>query len=589
MNDTADLGRLARPVHERAFRTHDGVDLFYRHWPAQDGKARGAIVLFHRGHEHSGRMAHLVDELGLPGFDFFAWDARGHGSSPGPRGDAPDISTLVRDVGTFADHICSAHGFAMEDLAMVAQSVGAVLVASWVHDYAPRIRCMVLASPAFKVKLYVPFARPGLALMQNVRGNFFVTSYVKAKFLTRDPGRMASYDSDPLIARAISVRILLGLYDAGKRVVEDAPAIVTPTQLLVSGADWVVHHGPQHAFFDRLGATVKERHVFHAFYHDTLGERDRAQAIAHMRRFIARRFDAPPALPDLTEADLAGFTREESDALAAPLSPLSPRGLYWSVTRAGVKFGATLSAGVRLGHETGFDSGSTLDYVYRNVATGLTPLGRLVDRNYLDAIGWTGIRQRKLHLEELLRIAIADRRANGAPVRIVDVAAGHGRYVLDAIAKGEPPNAILLRDYVQENVDQGRALIRARRLDAIASFERGDAFDRASLAGLSPRPTIGIVSGLYELFADNTAVSASLAGLADAIEKDGLLVYTGQPWHPQLELIARGLTSHRGGAWVMRRRTQMELDQLVARAGFRKIGQRIDRWGIFTVSLARRG
>jgi alpha-beta hydrolase superfamily lysophospholipase len=36
-------------------------------------------------------------------------------------------------------------------------------VATWAHDYAPGIRCMVLASPAFKVKLYVPFARPGLA------------------------------------------------------------------------------------------------------------------------------------------------------------------------------------------------------------------------------------------------------------------------------------------------------------------------------------------------------------------------------------------------------------------------------------------
>ncbi len=38
----------------------------------------------------------------------------------------------------------------------------------------------------------------------------------------------------------------------------------------------------------------------------------------------------------------------------------------------------------------------------------------------------------------------------------------------------------------------------------------------------------------------------------------------------------------------MRRRTQAEMDQLVARAGFRKVAQRIDPWGIFTVSLAQR-
>ena len=98
-----------------------------------------------------------------------------------------------------------------------------------------------------------------------------------------------------------------------------------------------------------------------------------------------------------------------------------------------------------------------------------------------------------------------------------------------------------------------------------------------------------MVSGLYELFADNDLVRRSLAGLAAAVPAGGYLVYTGQPWHPQLALIARALTSHRQGqAWIMRRRTQAEMDQLVAAAGFRKLEQRIDEWGIFTVSLAER-
>ena len=590
MNDAAARTVLARTAEERTFRTHDGVDLFYRHWPATAPGARGAIVLLHRGHEHSGRMAHLPDELALPGFDFFAWDARGHGRSPGARGDSPSIADSVRDVQTFVDHVCAAHGHRVEDVAVVAQSVGAVLAAAWAHDYAPRIRCLVLASPAFRVKLYVPLARPGLALLHGLRGNFFVTSYVKAKFLTRDPERIASYDADPLIAKAISVRVLLGLYATAERVVADAAAIVVPTQLLVSGADWVVHHGPQHAFFDRLGATVKERHVLHGFYHDTLGERDRATALARVRSFVLRRFAEGLVRPDLTVADEGGFTREEADALAAPLPALSPRGLWWSATRASLRFGGLLSDGVKLGHATGFDSGGTLDYVYRNEPAGATPVGRAIDRTYLGSIGWRGIRVRKRHVEELLREAIADRRRAGAPVRIVDVAAGHGRYVLDAVAAAtDAPDSILLRDYDARNVAAGNALIRARGLASVATFAQGDAFDRASLAALSPRPTIGVVSGLYELFPDNPPVLESLRGLADAIAPDGLLVYTCQPWHPQLELIARALTSHRGGrAWVMRRRTQAEMDALVAAAGFEKIAQRIDAWGIFTVALARR-
>jgi len=123
----------------------------------------------------------------------------------------------------------------------------------------------------------------------------------------------------------------------------------------------------------------------------------------------------------------------------------------------------------------------------------------------------------------------------------------------------------------------------------MARFEQGDAFDAEALAGLRPRPTLAVISGLYELFPDNDLVSRSLEGLGRAVPPGGCLVYTGQPWHPQLAFIARALTSHRGGqAWVMRRRTQAEMDALVEAAGFRKVVQRIDPWGIFTVSLAER-
>jgi hypothetical protein len=252
-----------------------------------------------------------------------------------------------------------------------------------------------------------------------------------------------------------------------------------------------------------------------------------------------------------------------------------------------------LSEGIRLGLDTGFDSGATLDYVYRNEARGALGIGRLIDRGYLDAIGWRGIRVRKRHLGEAIAAAASALAAEGQPARILDVAAGHGRYVLDAVATlPTRPQSVLLRDYAGANVQAGRSLIAERGLADLARFETGDAFDAASLAALADPesgPNLAVVSGLYELYADNDLVSRSLHGLAQAIAPGGYLVYTGQPWHPQLELIARTLTSHRDGRpWVMRRRTQAELDALVAAAGFRKIEQWIDDWGIFTVSLARR-
>jgi len=580
-----------RQVSESEFCSFDGTRLFYRHWPAMAPAAvPRAVVLLHRGHEHSGRVLHLADELGLDDCAMFAWDARGNGRSPGVRGDAPGFPALVRDLDRFIAHIGEAHGIAVQDIVVIAQSVGAVIASTWVHDYAPPLRALVLASPAFKVKLYVPFARPGLALMHKLRGNFFVNSYVKPQWLTHDPARVASYRDDPLITRPISVRVLLGVYAAADRVVGDAQAITVPVQLLVSGDDFVVHRGPQDRFYERLSSPVKERHLLPGFFHDTLGERDRAPALAQIRRFVRERFAESPALPSLLQAHRRGPTFEEAERLSWPPQKYSLQDLRWRFVRANLRFGGTLSEGVALGLQTGFDSGSTLDYVYRDRASGKGPLGRFIDRNYLDAIGWRGIRVRRTHLHELLRLAMQRLRDAGAPVRVLDIAAGHGRYVLEALAGGEQrADAIALRDFSALNVERGRALIAELGAADIARFEQGDAFDRDALAALQPRPTLAVVSGLYELFPDNDQVLRSLQGVAAAVEPGGYLAYTGQPWHPQLEFIARALTSHRGGAaWVMRRRTQQEMDELVRAAGFRKLEQRIDEWGIFTVSLAQR-
>ncbi len=595
-----------RPFHERHFEASDGARLFYRYWPAANAEGQDSassapaplagntrvIVLFHRGHEHGARMAHLVDEMDLPDCAFFAWDQRGLGHSPGERGYAEHFGTLIKDVDSFVRHISHDYAVPESRIAVIAQSVGAVLVAAWVHDYAPQISSMVLASPAFKVKLYVPLARASLALMQKFKSKFFVNSYVKAKFLTHDAARTASYESDPLITRPIAVNILLGLYDTAERIIDDAGAIHVPTQLLVSGSDWVVHHGPQHEFMRRLGTSVKESHVFPGFFHDTLGEQERHLALQKARTFVLANFEREAPGPRLLQAHRQGMTHDEYVRLSQPPSSVLARA-YWAMSRFWIGVGSHFSDGLKLARATGFDSGSTLDYVYRNQSGGLPLLGKLIDRIYLNSIGWRGIRQRKMHLQRLIARACQHLQAKGQPLRILDIASGHGRYILEALDDLPAPQKagmqIVLRDYSELNQQAGQALIRHKGMQDCARFELGDAFDADALAAIDPAPTLAVVSGLYELFADNAQIAQSLAGLARAVPGGGYLVYTNQPWHPQLEMIARSLTSHRAGQpWVMRRRTQAEMDQLVASAGFVKLDQLSDEWGIFSVSLARR-
>ena len=197
---------------ENSFTASDGKEIFYRRWPAENADKSKCLILLHRGHEHSARLQHIVDELDMPQTDMFSFDARGHGRTEGPRGYSPSVARSVKDVDDFVKYVSSRYGYPAENIFIIAQSISAVYAAAWAHDYAPNIRGMILASPALSIKLYVPFACAGMALWQKVLGrHFYISSYVNANFLTHDEERRKSYNEDPLITNAIASHMLLQL------------------------------------------------------------------------------------------------------------------------------------------------------------------------------------------------------------------------------------------------------------------------------------------------------------------------------------------------------------------------------------------
>jgi len=566
---------------EHAMKSWDGAELFYRAWIPCEATDK-AILLFHRGHEHSGRWQQTVDLLGLEDIAVFAWDARGHGRSPGERGAANNLADVIRDVDAFARHISRDYEIPNENMIVLAHSLAAVGVAAWVHDYAPPIRAMILATAAFHVKLYVPFAVPLLRMKQKLFGPSQVKSYVKSKLLTRDREQAAQYDADPLIFRQIAVNVLLDLNDTANRLVADAGAIQTPTLMIGAGKDWVVSLKAQREFFDRLSSQEKRFEVFPGAYHAIFHETNRREVVEVVRHFIQAQF-ANAAIPQsLLNADQNGYTHDEFMRLQRNGSP------GFAIARAGLKIASRFSKGIEIGSQTGFDSGISLDYVYENLPQGISPVGRLIDAAYLNAIGWRGIRQRKANLKAALQRMIKRAAATGRNVHIIDIAAGTGRYVIETMQ--ELPNvsiSALLRDNSPANAEIIRKDAKEFGLKMV-SAEVADAFDREAVARIQPRATIGIVSGLYELFPSNDLVLNSLRGLAEAIEPGGYLIYTNQPWHPQLEFIAHVLRNREGERWIMRRRTTAEMNELVQTAGFEKIEMEIDQWGMFTVSIAQR-
>lgn len=564
---------------EHGYTSFDGTRLFYRAW--HPGRPRPkALILFHGGHEHSGRFHELVQRLALDDVSVFAWDARGHGRSPGRRGDARHFNDLVRDADRFLAHIHATYGIAYQDMALLGHSVGSVIAASWLHDYGRGVRAAVLGSPAFNVKLYAPFALPALRLWQRIRPNGFVNSYVRPGMLTHDQAEADARRRDPLISPAIAVRVLTSLFDTAERVIAGAASITTPVLLLSAERDWVVQRSAQRRFFQNLGSARKHFETLEGFYHEVFHERDRHRAIDRARRFLVECYAAAPPRAALRPANEATYR-----ALARPLPQRSAKALGYALARAGLRSIGRLSEGVRLGLAHGFDSGPMLDYVYRNRARGLTPLGRAIDRAYLDAPGWRGIRQRGEQLQQTLAGCITELRDRGRRVHVADLASGPGAYLLRTLqALDDPGVSAVCRDRDGRGLAEGRRLAERWQV-ARVDYQPGDAFDPAGIESLDPRPDIVVVSGLYELFPGNAMVAESLAAIRRTLAPGGYLIVTNQPRHPQLEFIARALTNREQRPWVMRPRSQSELVSLAARAGFTPRAASLCDQGIFSVNV----
>ena len=509
----------SRLPQAHSFQTHDNVSLSYRHWPVEKGASRGAIVLLHLDDPSTdAALAPLADALDLPDFDFLAFN---------PRHQAPDFAFFARDVQTFVDHVGMRHGLPERSLYLVANGLGAMLTATWAHDCAPTVRGLTLASPAFRAGRDAPFTRE--------------------------------------------------LQAAATRTVEDARAIVLPVQVLVSGADPAASRVLQHRFVERLGSTVKSRIESPGLVGDA--------PTAHLvRNFVLQVYDAPPAESHGPAAEPTKQSDGEvPPTVAEALPPLSARNIRRALKRIGMRLAGKLSPGIRLCLAHGPDAASALDYVYVNQPHGRGALGRSIDRRHLDSTRSVGLRQRRLHIEEFIHEAMERLAEHRRGVRLMDIAAGHGRYLLDAVQKSPVrTGAILLRDESEACVQKGQALIAEREMQDIAKYVQADAFDRLSLASVTPRPTLAVVSGLYELCPDNAMVRRSLAGVGDAVEDGGYLIYTGQPWQPRSPAEPTMPTR------VEHLRPQAELDRMVREAGFRKIAQRTSDMGLYTVSLAIR-
>lgn len=259
---------------ESFFQGHDSTKLFLQKWSVPD--AKGTVIITHGQAEHSDCYNRLINGLDGQGWNFIAWDLRGHGKSEGLRGYAKDFDDYVLDYKIFLERclkFVEVHG---KPVVLLAHSMGGLIQTCALSEKKfPEVTAQILSSPLFGVAVDVPeWKDKGAGLVNALLPKLTMSNEIKNSDLTRDIEVMREYEQDTYRHGRISSGVYLGFKREFAKIISHAANINLPTLLHISDKDPVVSSPSAIKFFDSIASENKQLKIVeggkHELYNDTV-------------------------------------------------------------------------------------------------------------------------------------------------------------------------------------------------------------------------------------------------------------------------------------------------------------------------------
>jgi len=235
------------------FRGADGALIHFDVRDADD--ARGVLVFVHGLGEHFAKYDEWLAYAFGRGWHVAALDQRGHGRTPGKRGDFA-FADLVSDLDRFVEVV--GDRWPGLPLFVVAHSLGALVTLRWAAGgLPPGVRGAVLSSPPLGIVEEVPrWKRSLFRTLARAAPRMSLPRRPVVEKLTADPERIEAWRRDPLRHGRITPRALVGIGEAIETA-RAAPLEVTlPLLFLLAPEDAVTSAEAALAWAAETGADV---------------------------------------------------------------------------------------------------------------------------------------------------------------------------------------------------------------------------------------------------------------------------------------------------------------------------------------------
>ncbi len=293
---------MAYEYRTGTFQAHDGLALFFQCWIANPDQPERSLVIHHGLGEHSGRYQPVVDAFDGESVNIFTFDARGHGRSPGKRGDIRRFLDLVNDLECFFEFLKDEFGVVRPIL--LGHSMGGLVALGFTvhHSNQWHIRAVVTSGAAL---------RPHLDFSQKIKTEvgkilhafspgLTLPTGLPPTYLSHDPSVAEDYDRDPLTHSVISIRMALSLMHAGEDVLARATKLKIPVFITHGDADPIVDVNGSLEFYQRCVSKDRDLQLypglFHEIYNETPAERERV--LSDLRRWVVEHLPEAQKMPD---------------------------------------------------------------------------------------------------------------------------------------------------------------------------------------------------------------------------------------------------------------------------------------------------
>jgi alpha-beta hydrolase superfamily lysophospholipase len=262
-----------------------GVEIFWQSWtPAP---VRAVVVLAHGASEHSGRYAWTAEQLGERGYATVALDHRGHGRSEGARAFIDRIEHAVQDLDQLVDRTTAAHHDV--PLFLLGHSVGGCISIAYSVRHQDKLDGLLLSAPLAALEAASLVERVAGHVLSRVAPRLGVIP-IDSTTVSRDPGVVRDYDSDPLNHRGkLPARTVHELASTVASFPEDVARLRLPL-LLMHGTDdrLVPIHGAE-MVDERVGSEDKTFIRYEGLYHEILNEPERDRVVGDIADWLDAR------------------------------------------------------------------------------------------------------------------------------------------------------------------------------------------------------------------------------------------------------------------------------------------------------------